>query len=283
MFQNLTSGEKLLDLWPYLLAATGIGVGIVTGFFKARRIQPGRFKWITFRNEAIFAAINLVVTGFTLGPLNSILRKKGFIVLNHATVSWWVVALEFAVYFVLFDTWFYWLHRGMHKEPFYKWIHKLHHRSTSPNLLTTFSVSPLESLVNGGFLPVFLTSATLIFGGAHDKSVALIVPFTIWMGLYVHSGHEFLPRWWNRTWATKWFITTTFHDQHHKYFNYNFGGYSQVWDYLCGTVRKKYETDFESPKGSRIDTAAAPADNPANSVARPESAPAGGALAAGTR
>ena len=76
-----------------------------------------------------------------------------------------------------------------------------------------------------------------------------MVPTNIFMGLYVHAGHEFLPRWWNRTWATKWFITTTFHDQHHKYFNYNFGGYTQIWDHLCGTVRKKYEADFENPKG----------------------------------
>jgi sterol desaturase/sphingolipid hydroxylase (fatty acid hydroxylase superfamily) len=65
------------------------------------------------------------------------------------------------------------------------------------------------------------------------------------MGLYVHAGYEFLPRWWHKTWATKWFITTTFHDQHHRYFNWNFGGYTPVWDYLCGTVRKKYEADFE--------------------------------------
>ena len=152
------SGERLLALWPYLLVATGLGVGIVTGFFKARRIQPGRFKWTTFRNEAIFAGINLGVTAFTLGPVNSFLREKGFIAFQNGPAAWWVIALEYAAYFFLFDTWFYWLHRRMHKEPFYKWIHKLHHKSTSPNLLTTFSVNPLESLINGGFLPLFLTA-----------------------------------------------------------------------------------------------------------------------------
>jgi sterol desaturase/sphingolipid hydroxylase (fatty acid hydroxylase superfamily) len=64
----------------------------------------------------------------------------------------------------------------------------------------------------------------------------------------VHSGYEFLPRWWNRTWATKWFITATFHDQHHKFFNWNFGGYTTLWDRICGTTRKKYEEDFEQIK-----------------------------------
>ena len=238
-----------LHLWLAALVASGLAVGVLSGFFAARRIQPGRFKWKTFRNEIVFAAINMAITGFTLGPLNGFLRAKGLIAFQDAPAAWWLVAIEFAAYFFLFDTWFYWLHRWMHKEPVYRWVHKLHHKSTAPNLLTTFSVNPLESLINGGFVPIFLTGATLIAGGVHQSALALILPTNIIMGLYVHAGHEFLPRWWNKTWATKWFITTTFHDQHHKYFNYNFGGYTQIWDYVCGTVRKKYEADFASPKG----------------------------------
>ena len=42
----------------------------------------------------------------------------------------------------------------------------------------------------------------------------------------------------------QWFITTTFHDHHHKYFTANFGGYTTVWDRICGTVHKKFEDDF---------------------------------------
>jgi len=65
------------------------------------------------------------------------------------------------------------------------------------------------------------------------------------MGLYVHSGLEFFPRWWNKTWLTKWFITATFHDQHHRNFKGNYGGYTTLWDRLCGTVRPTFESDFE--------------------------------------
>jgi sterol desaturase/sphingolipid hydroxylase (fatty acid hydroxylase superfamily) len=68
------------------------------------------------------------------------------------------------------------------------------------------------------------------------------------MGLYVHCGYEFFPRWWNKSWATKWFITATFHDQHHRYFTYNFGGYTTIWDRLCGTIRPRFEADFERLK-----------------------------------
>jgi sterol desaturase/sphingolipid hydroxylase (fatty acid hydroxylase superfamily) len=122
-------------------------------------------------------------------------------------------------------------------------VHKLHHKSTAPNLLTTLSVNPLESLINGGFVPLFLAAYSV-----HPETLALILPTNIIMGPYVHSGYEFFPRWWNKSWATKWFITTTFHDHHHKYFKFNFGGYTTIWDWLCGTVRPNFIADFEKIK-----------------------------------
>lgn len=243
MLNDLFTGENLLRLWLIGFLVSGLILGIVTGFFKARKIQPNGFKWKIFRNEGIYATINLTVSAFTLGPLTVWLTSAGFITFKSAAAPWWVIGLEFALYFILFDTYFYWLHRWMHKEPFYKLIHKLHHKSTSPNVLTTLSVNPIESLINGTFVPLFVSIFTV-----HDATMALIGPTNILMGIYVHSGYEFLPRWWHRSWGTKWFITTTFHDQHHKYFSYNFGGYTPIWDYLCGTVRKRYEADFDGIK-----------------------------------
>ncbi|GGC16621.1 hypothetical protein GCM10011494_39400 [Novosphingobium endophyticum] len=239
----LSSGEHALQLWLWAFLATGLLAGIISGFFKARKIQPRGFKWKIFRNEAIVAVITLLISGKILGASKSWLIANGWITFHDGPAAWWIIALEFGAYFVLFDTYFYWLHRWMHKEPVYSWVHKLHHKSTSPNLLTTLSVNPLESLINGGFVPLFVAVFTV-----HDATMALILPTNILMGLYVHSGYEFLPRWWNKTWATKWFITATFHDQHHRYFTGNFGGYTTIWDRLCGTMRKKYEDDFDAIK-----------------------------------
>ncbi|MFT4025755.1 MAG: sterol desaturase family protein [Novosphingobium sp.] len=243
--KSLLSPENTVQLWLTAFVVAMVVLGIVSGFFKARRIQPGRFKWKIFGLEATVAVVGGFITGFLFKGLTWGLAAMHPTFINPAPAAWWQIALEFGAFFFLFDTWFYWLHRWMHKEPFYSLIHKLHHKSTSPNLLTTLSVNPLESLVNGGFSPIFAFAATLIAVPIHKETMGLIGATTILMGLYVHAGHEFLPRWWNRTWATKWFITTTFHDQHHKYFNYNFGGFTTIWDYLCGTVRKKYEADFD--------------------------------------
>jgi len=232
-----------LSYWLVAFVAAGFAVALYRGFFKARKIQPNGFSWKVFRNEIGFAIINMLVGATILAWLTTYLTDHGIIAFKREPTTWWVMGLEYVAYFVGFDTWFYWWHRLMHKEPVYTWVHKLHHRSVSPNLLTTLSVSPFESIINGGWVPLFTAMLTV-----HSDTMLLIGPTNILMGLYVHSGYEFFPRWWNRSWLTKWFITATFHDQHHRYFNWNFGGYTTVWDRICGTVRPKFEQDYEAIK-----------------------------------
>jgi sterol desaturase/sphingolipid hydroxylase (fatty acid hydroxylase superfamily) len=239
----IAHGNPMYKTLAFFLIA-GLIVTVFQSFFKACKIQPKGFKWKQFRNEIIFAAINMALSGwFIKTGIDFAVHHRTFL---EGTPTWWMSGLEYAAYFVLFDTWFYWLHRLMHKEPIYFWVHKLHHLSTSTNVVANFSVNPLESLINGGFVPLFILLMPI-----HKETMAYITPTNVLMGVYIHSGYEFLPRWWNKSWATKWFITATFHDQHHKYFNYNFGGYTTVWDRICGTMRKKYEADFELVAGGR--------------------------------
>lgn len=242
-FWTLLAGHNPLSGFLYMFVTASVLNGLLVMFFRSRKIQPNGFKWKTYRNEAAIVLLNMALSGLFIGGLTSLLALLGTVSVIKDQTHWWVIAGEFALFFLGFDAWFYWFHRLMHKEPIYSLVHKLHHKSTAPNLLTTFSVNPLESLVNGGFVPVF----TLLYS-VHAPTLWLMTAFQGLMGLYVHSGYEFLPRWWNKTWVTKWFITATFHDQHHKYFNWNFGGFTTVWDRLCGTTRKKYEADFERIK-----------------------------------
>ena len=240
---DLMAGDPL-TLWLTFFVASGIALGVVSGFFKARKIQPNGFKWKIFRWEIFGAVVTSLISGTVLGAASKYLWAHGWLEMNTAPAAPWRIAIEYAAYFFLFDTYFYWLHRWMHKEPVYTWIHKWHHKSTSPNLLTTVSVNPLESLINGGFVPLFLLTCTLVALPIHKETLALLLPTNIIMGLYVHAGYEFLPRWWNKSWVTKWFITTTFHDQHHRFFRCNYGGYTTLWDRYCGTMRPTYEADF---------------------------------------
>ena len=241
--QNFLIGTSPLGRWLIAFVIAGAVAVVFRSFFRARKIQLNGFRWRTFRNEALFGLLNLATAGALLGYLSNWLTASGFVAFNTAPASWWVIGLEYAAYFFAFDCYFYWLHRLMHIEPVYSWVHKIHHYSVSPNALTTLSVNPLESLINGGFVPLFIALVTV-----HSGTMLLITPTNIFMGLYVHSGYEFLPRWWYKSWATKWFITASFHDQHHRYFNWNYGGYTTIWDWAFGTVRPKFVADFAQLK-----------------------------------
>lgn len=243
MFEGFIRGENVLTYWMVAAIALGIIVGILSGFFKARKIQPRGFRWKIFGQEILTAVIALSVTGAVLGYTRIALKDAGYITFHHEPASWWIIGLEYAAFFFLFDAYFYWTHRAMHKEPIYRWVHKLHHRSTSPNVVTTVSLNPIEAIIDGLFNSAFLLVFTV-----HNTTMALIAPTSLIMGLYVHSGYEFLPRWWNKSWATKWFISATFHDQHHRYFVGNYGGFTTIWDRLCGTMRTKFEADFDTIK-----------------------------------
>jgi sterol desaturase/sphingolipid hydroxylase (fatty acid hydroxylase superfamily) len=223
-----------------MMLVGGIAAGIATGYLRARKIQPKGWKWQSFRRESFWAVFNVSVTTLTLSVLTTFLKDIGWLRFNSQPTAWWVIGLEYIVYFLGFDTWFYWWHRAMHGETFYNLTHKVHHRSISPNPVTSLSMSPIEGIIEGLWVPVLTSLLTL-----HEATMVLVVPTAVLMGQYVHSGFELLPSWWNRTWGTKWFISATFHDQHHRYFTGNYGGYTTIWDRLCGTVRPNFEADFE--------------------------------------
>src|SRR4051812_33105438 len=110
------TGEKLLNLWLIAFVSAGLLAGIVTGFFRARKIQPNGFKWSIFRWEIFSLVITSLVSGTVLGGLNKYLTSHGLVAFAAGPAVWWVVVLEYAAGFFLFDTYFYWLHRWMHKE-----------------------------------------------------------------------------------------------------------------------------------------------------------------------
>ena len=256
--RDLVEAGGPLLYWLLLFVGVGLALTVFRGFFLARKIQPKGFRARVFRNEIGYGVLNVLTAGTLLGWTTGWLHGNGWIVQDAARVEWWVVALEYALYFFAFDTYFYWFHRLMHVDPIYRWVHKIHHFSTSPNPATTISVSPFESLVNGGFVPIFLCLFTV-----HEQTMAWIGPTNIIMGFYVHSGFEFFPRWWNRSWLTKWFITATFHDQHHKYFLVNFGGYTTIWDRICGTMRPSFEQDYDVVKARSAGRVGSVAESPA--------------------
>ena len=241
----LDTGNAIASTWIAVFAVVMIFMALSRIFSRVKelKIQKRKYKGATFRHEIMWSALNIAMTTFVLTQFSALLVAEGWLHTDPTPVAWYVVAFEFALYFFIFDFYFYWVHRLIHIEPLYTWIHKTHHYSIAPNPLSSSSMSPIEGSLEGLIVPLFLATFTV-----HEQSMYFILPFATLMGLYVHCGYEFLPRWWYKSPLSSWFITPMFHDQHHQYFTCNYGAYTTIWDKVFGTVRPRFYQDFDRLK-----------------------------------
>ena len=118
--------------------------------------------------------------------------------------------------YVWADAHFYWTHRLLHTQWFYKKVHKVHHESYNPDPFSGLSMHWFESAV-------YFSAAPLI---------NLIVPLhmfrTLSIGLILFplEGH-----WGFGNWEKEASVN---HYIHHSKFNWNYGS-SPMWDHLMGT------------------------------------------------
>lgn len=244
----LESGNAVVSTWlgVFLLWSILLVAARLFSYVRSVKIQSRPVSWSLVRHELLWSALNVGITSFVLQVVASWLVSQGWLTTNPEPAAWHIIAFEFTLYFFIFDLYFYLVHRSLHSEPLYRWVHKIHHRSLSPNPLSYASMTPLEGIAEGMIIPIFMTVFTV-----HDASTLFIFPFAALMGLYVHSGFEFAPRWWYRSALTKWIITPMYHDQHHQYFTCNYGAYTSIWDRAFGTLRSKFEQDFDKLKARR--------------------------------
>jgi len=241
----IDTGSAVASTWVAVFVVVMLIMALSRIFnqVKTCKIQKRKYRWTTFRHEILWSGLNIAITSLVLKEYSALLVDKGFLTNATGPVAWYTVLFEFALYFFIFDFYFYWVHRTIHIEPLYTWIHKTHHFSISPTPLSSSSMTPLEGIMEGLIVPTFLAVVTV-----HETTTYFIIPFATLMGLYVHCGHEFMPRWWYRNPTTGWLISPMFHDQHHQYFTCNYGAYTTIWDKVFGTVRPKFYSDFNSLK-----------------------------------
>jgi sterol desaturase/sphingolipid hydroxylase (fatty acid hydroxylase superfamily) len=154
--------------------------------------------------------------------------------------GWAYFFLAFPVLFFLHDTYFYWTHRAMHHKKLFRVMHLVHHKSVNPSPWAAYAFHPLEAVVEAGIFAVFLFTLPV-----HPLHLLLFFFFMIVYNVYGHLGYELYPAGFNKHWLGKWINTSVNHNQHHQYFNGNYGLYFTVWDRLMGTLRPDYDKRFE--------------------------------------
>ena len=146
-------------------------------------------------------------------------------------------ALSFLVSLVLFDTWFYWLHRLIHARPFYRRVHQWHHLTVTPVVWSNNSDRLIDNL--------FLQSYWLVAHFLIPAAPAVLLGHKIYdqiTGIIGHSGHEHGGRW---CWPPSPLVGVTHHDQHHRYFRCNYATHFSWWDRAMGTLHPDHDDELK--------------------------------------
>ncbi len=154
--------------------------------------------------------------------------------------GWWWLPVSFLIAASIHETYYYWLHRWMHRPKIYRLIHKTHHDSHITSPWTSFSFHPGEGLLQSLIIP-----AIILFLPMHYWTIVTLLTFMTLTSAINHSNVEIYPKGFYKHWLGKWLIGATHHSLHHTQYRYNFGLYFTFWDKWMKTESAKYEGNFE--------------------------------------
>lgn len=159
----------------------------------------------------------------------------------------WYMPISLAVYMFIHETYYYWLHRWMHRPRVYRRIHKVHHDSVRTSSWTSFSFHPVESILQAIVIPV------LLFFLPINVFVLLLLLIVMTVSAIInHAAVEIYPGTARRHFA-RWVIGSAHHDLHHKQFRYNFGLYFTFWDRWMKTESPDFDRRFAESTGVAVD------------------------------
>lgn len=196
-----------------------------------RRIQMNRHGERRKRVEIRKSLVSIFITSLSLS-FGVYAQFKGFALLPWA-LTWWSALPLFLLTMVLFDAWFYFAHRLLHTRAFYR-FHIDHHRSVAPTAWSNDSIGIVDTAISQGFYAVIVFVVPI-------PSLILVANriFDHINGTFGHAGFEYFASPTARYPSPM--LCTTYHDQHHAHFKYNYSNYFSLWDRVLGTVAPDYD------------------------------------------
>ncbi|MBT32699.1 MAG: sterol desaturase [Thalassobius sp.] len=198
--------------------------------------------------ELVWSGITSLIFAFT-GVIMLILWQNGYtkVYIDLDAYPWWNYPLSICFFLLIHETYYYWLHRWMHKPAVFKLVHKAHHESITPSPWSAFSFHPLEGLLQAFVLPLFL----LIYPMHYSAIVLLLVLMTV-SSFINHLNIEIYPSGFEKNIIGKWLIGATHHTLHHTKFTANYGLYFTFWDKWMHTESAEYQAVLERFKKSKL-------------------------------
>lgn len=142
------------------------------------------------------------------------------------------ILCQTCIFFVIEDTWHYWMHRALHTPFLYRNVHKIHHQYSAPFGMAAEYASPIEVMLlgTGTILPPILWCA--ITRDLHILTMYVWIAGRLFQAIDAHSGYEFP---WSLHHFLPFWAGADHHDQHHEKFLGNYASSFRWWDYLLNT------------------------------------------------
>jgi sterol desaturase/sphingolipid hydroxylase (fatty acid hydroxylase superfamily) len=198
--------------------------------YKEKASQIKREIGWSFLSSVVFC----VYGGFSYWAYQHGLTKVYDQVLDY---SLWYLIFSTISLLLLYETYYYWLHRWMHLPAVYRVVHKVHHQSIHSTVFTSFSFHPLETTLQALFFPVIIFLIPLHY------SVLIIVLILMTLSAVInHSGIEVF----RNRFLLKHLIGSSHHHLHHTQFKTNFGLYLTWWDkWMTTEAKSTFSNDFQ--------------------------------------
>lgn len=200
--------------------------------FETRKINNKKYKKRQFEKEIKWSVLTSLLFSVA-GTITVILWQKGYtrVYTKIDLYGWLYLPLSLVIFMLLHETYYYWIHRWMHKPAIFRIVHKVHHDSNIASPFTAFSFHPLEGFLQAIFLPVMMLILPM-----HYYVIIIQLTIMTFSSVINHLDIDIYPKN-EKNILTKWVIGAAHHAQHHKFFKYNFGLYFTFWDKIKKTER----------------------------------------------
>ena len=166
---------------------------------------------------------------FTL-LINVLVAIPGYLLFSNGYITFQIefhFIRDIIVLYFFFDLTMYLLHLASHYVWPFQNFHKKHHSHKYFNAISLYVMEPIESLLFGLLLTIFVYFYSVNFYSF------LVFIFINWLlGVIGHLNT-------NSTKQPLLFGNHIFHSMHHQYPNSNYGFYTLIWDRLFGTINKR--------------------------------------------
>ena len=245
------AGEAAFSLLRYYIIAGFLFILVYLIFSKSlhkHKIQERKADKNDFRRELLNSSASAIIIGAVAFIASSKWMQPFTLIYTELSEYplWWI-PVSVALALIIHDTYFYWMHRLMHHPAIFKYTHLLHHKSTNPTPLASYSFHLLEAAIEGGvvFVLVFLIPM-------HPLSLSLFAVSSLTINAYGHLGYEVAPKWVRNSWLFEIINTSTHHNLHHSKFKGNYGLYFRFWDRLMKTENPDYVKIYDQIQKKRF-------------------------------